>query len=275
MMLSMLDNQPSTNALSKAPLARGRTADVYTWGAGKVLKLYHNWFEEDNIRLEARITRAVVAAGVPAPAAGEIVQVEGRRGLIFERAEGMAMVDVLVRQPWRVVSLARQMADLHSQMHLQNLTIAIPSQRQRLEDKIRQANALPDDLRQTILARLSHLPDGSRVCHGDFHPGNILWVPSGQAVIIDWIDATMGNPLADTARTTILLSGAASRQIQNPLVRLLARLFHAVYLQRYFKWNPGSTAEYTRWLPVIAAARLSENIPELEGWLLAKARKVI
>ena len=29
--------------------------------------------------------------------------------------------------------------------------------------------------------------------------------------------------------------------------------------------------EYRRWLPIVAAARLSENIPELEQWLTKKA----
>jgi len=30
-------------------------------------------------------------------------------------------------------------------------------------------------------------------------------------------------------------------------------------------------AEYRRWLPVVAAARLEENIPKLEHWLVARA----
>jgi hypothetical protein len=39
------------------------------------------------------------------------------------------------------------------------------------------------------------------------------------------------------------------------------------------KTYPGGAGEHRRWLPVVAAARLSENIPELERWLLAQVRK--
>jgi hypothetical protein len=51
------------------------------------------------------------------------------------------------------------------------------------------------------------------------------------------------------------------------------RLFHARYVRHYLALRPGGEAEYGRWLPVAAAARLSENIPELETWLIAQAEK--
>ncbi|MDO9128233.1 MAG: hypothetical protein Q7U34_00050 [Anaerolineales bacterium] len=38
------------------------------------------------------------------------------------------------------------------------------------------------------------------------------------------------------------------------------------------KAYPGGQDEYRRWLPVVAATRLSENFPEVESWLLAHSR---
>ena len=75
--------------------------------------------------------------------------------------------------------------------------------------KIERAQALPDDIRRRVLAALDTFPTGDRICHGDFHPGNILMTVRGE-VVIDWIDVTRGNPLADLARTTILALGAAA-----------------------------------------------------------------
>jgi len=104
------------------------------------------------------------------------------------------------------------------------------------------------------------------------HPGNILLTARGE-VTIDWVDATCGNPLADVARTSIIMMGAAnSTQITNPLMKAYIRLFHAVYLRHYFTLCPGGEQEYRRWLPIVAAARLSEGIPEVETWLLAQVR---
>jgi hypothetical protein len=91
---------------------------------------------------------------------------------------------------------------------------------------------------------------------------------------IDWIDASRRSPLADLARSTILVLGAADAgQIQNPLVKASTRIFHAVYIHHYFKLRLGGEREYRHWLPIVAAARLSEGIPELETWLVAQAEK--
>ena len=62
------------------PLARGRTADVYAWGDGWVLKLFQSWMDRPTIEQEARITRLVRASGLPVPVVGEIVEVDGRGG---------------------------------------------------------------------------------------------------------------------------------------------------------------------------------------------------
>jgi hypothetical protein len=55
----------------------------------------------------------------------------------------------------------------------------------------------------------------------------------------------------------------------------MVRLFHGAYLRRYFTLRPGGREEYGRWLPIVAAARLSENIPEIEQWLLAQADRMV
>lgn len=255
------------------PIALGRTAKIYAWQDGQVLKLFHNWFALEDIEYEARLGRAVHAAGLPVPAVGEIVQVGGRDGLLYQRVDGPSMFEAFATQPWRVLAFARRTAELHAEMHTANILPDIPSQRRRLERKINGADLLPASHKQAALSALSELPDGDRLCHGDFHPGNIL-LTSQDAVIIDWIDAARGNPLADVARTSIIALGtAATSQIPNRTMKAFVRLFHAAYLRRYFRLRPDGEDEYRRWLPVVAAARLSEGMAELEGWLMEQARR--
>ena len=252
-------------------IASGRTADVYAWGADQVVKLYHDWFGLEDIQFEQRMAQAVQASGLCVPAVGEIIQVNGRNGLIYQRVDGSLMWEALARQPWRMISLAYRTAELHADLHGIVAPTDLPEQRRRLQRKIEQARALPEELRQRALAALDKLPAGDRICHGDFHPGNILLTGRGE-VVIDWIDATRGNPLADLARTSILaLGSAATAQVPQKAMKASLRLFHALYLRRYFRLRPGGYAEYRRWLPVVAAARLSENIPELEQWLVTQA----
>ena len=255
------------------PIAFGYTAKIYAWDEGRVLKLFHNWFELQSIEFEQRLARAVHASGLPVPAVYEIIQVEGRNGLIYERVDGLSMWEVLGKQPWRLGAFARRTAELHAQMHASKVQPQLPAQRKRLEYKLNHADPLPAPLKKGALEALVSLPEGTSLCHRDFHPGNIL-VTAKDEIIIDWIDASLGNPLADVARTSIIaLGAAASSQVTGRFQKFIVHLFHGLYLRHYFRLRPGGKQEYRRWLPVVAAARLDEGIRENEKWLIEQATK--
>lgn len=256
------------------PFARGRTADLHEWENGTVLKLFHNWFSLEDIQYEQRIARAVHASGVKTPAVREIVQTHGRNGLIYERVTGISMLEMFQKKPWQVLQLGKMLAELHAQMHACIFDADVPLQRWKLQNKIKDAKALPVYLKPKLLDSLESLPDGDRVCHGDFHPANVL-VSENDSTIIDWIDASRGNPLADVARTSIItLGAAASSQIPNAMLKVFVKVFHSAYLNHYFRLRPGGEDEYLRWLPVVAGARLNENIPEVEAWLVKEAGRI-
>jgi hypothetical protein len=248
------------------PIAEGRTAEVYAWDAGHVLKLYREWCPPDWVDHEARVAHAVTEAGIPTPAAGEIVAVNGRRGLIYERVSGSSMLDDLNRHPWLLFKHGRALAELHVQINRLSIT-GLPSYKGGLEHAIRVARSLPDDLRQRGLSALENLPDAQTLCHGDFHPGNVLLTAQGP-IVIDWMTAKSGSPWADVARSSLLLTigpkGAGN--MISPALRLAIGLFHRLYLNRYQAIAPDAGGELGRWKAVTAAARLAEQIePEREA----------
>jgi len=253
------------------PIAAGRTAEIFAWEPGKVLKLFRPGFPIDEAEREAEIGRMVCAAGIPAPAVYGVVEVEKRRGVIYERIDGVSMLDKLGSRPWGFIQAARQMADLQLAMHASQPTGPLPGYRDRLQYDLTHAPALPAGLRTLALAALARLPDGASLCHGDFHPGNIILAARGP-VVIDWMTACTGNPWADVARTQLLLtSGDIPDDIPAPLrllLKLVRRSFFQTYLKRYLARRPDPQRQRQAWLPVIAAARLSENIlPEQETLL--------
>jgi len=272
------------------PIAYGRTAEVYAWHPGQVLKLFYDWFGLENIETEAHNTRAAHALGLPVPLVGEIIRVGERYGLEYERIHGDSMWKRLQRRPWNIFRYGRRMAELQVALHTSIVPAELPSQRQILENNIHHAQALPAALRGKVLADLESMPDGDRLCHGDFWPSNILMTAKGE-IIIDWFRASRGNPLADLARTINLVLGyIGTRQVQRPflsfgstkadqiknsLFQVLGRIFYPAYLNYYFRLSPGREDEYRRWLPVVAAARLSDNIPELEQMLITQVERVL
>jgi uncharacterized protein (TIGR02172 family) len=258
-----------------APIAVGFTAEIYAWREGWVLKLFKPGRSSNAVEYEARLTRMVHATGLPVPAAGNIVDVDGRFGLELERVDGPSMLEVLTQKPWRVALYARKLAELQADIHTRSVP-ELPSQREQLMRKITGAEKLPEDVRQAALKEAERMPGEDRLCHGDFHPGNILLTKRGP-VIIDWIDATRGSPMMDVARSSLLFGGG-KLPASFPGARLLNLLqlpLYRIYLSRYFQLNPGEKEEMKRWVPVAAAARMDEGIYFDEDRLLSIAQKLV
>jgi hypothetical protein len=75
--------------MKKGPLiGTGRTAEIFAWGDDRVLKLFMEWCPHSWIESEERLSRVVYESGLPAPEVEGIIEVDGRKGIIFERVEG-------------------------------------------------------------------------------------------------------------------------------------------------------------------------------------------
>jgi uncharacterized protein (TIGR02172 family) len=262
-----LDLAPEPDTL----IGQGRTAEIYAWGPDQVLKLYHRGWPASWVEQEAYISRQVAQTGLPVPAVGGVIEVHGRTGILFERVAGPTLVQRFMTQPWTLPSALRAFTDLHLAMHAQTLP-DLPAQRDQLVRLIHEATVAPEAIRQAALHRLEHLPDGSSLCHGDFHPENVLMTQNGP-IIIDWAVATRGHPLADVARTELLLRmGALPESSTSRRRRWLigsARLVvHAAYLHRYLHRRPAPITDLALWQLPIAVARLGEGIAEEQEPLL-------
>jgi aminoglycoside phosphotransferase (APT) family kinase protein len=252
-----------------AIVGEGRVAEVFAWEEGQVLKLFRAWYPPEGVHYEARIARTVQATGLAVPAVGEVVQVDGRWGIVYGRVAGRSMLEHFTRKPWALARFARILAELHATMHARAAP-GLPSLRRRLEGKIQNAAPLPAGLKAAALQALARLPDGNALCHGDFHPHNVLMSPQGP-IVIDWPDATRGHPLADVARTCLLMrtGGLPSSAPRRGLIQVVRATFRAVYLRRYFQLRPGSRELLAAWQVPVAAGRLEEGIVEEEEQLVA------
>jgi len=253
-------------------IARGSVADIYAWGESQILKLFHDWVPAYGVEHESRMARVVYAAGLPVPAVGEVIEINDRFGLIYERIDGETMAEELLgiheTNPEAILQMANVFAELHANIHTHSNVPELPVLRQQLERVIREIDVLPGDLKAATLRVLYKMPGGDRLCHGDFHPYNIL-MPQRGPVIIDWNNAAIGDPLADVARSALILSGVI---VSEPSHRSIINQFTEAYLKHYFELRPSDQQQLAAWQPVVAAVRLSDDIPELQEWLLNQIR---
>jgi aminoglycoside phosphotransferase (APT) family kinase protein len=254
-------------------LAQGRQAEIFAWDEGRVLKLLRRAEAEGEARSESALTRQAHAAGAPAPAVYETVWVEGRPGIVFERLSGPTMLALLTAQPWWVIRLARQLAEVHVRLHRCS-GAGLPPQAERvarLARWVKTAALFDEATREQVLNRLVRVPEGDRVCHGDFHPDNVVLTPRGP-VVVDWTNAWCGHPLADVARTAVILQlgELPPGAVQRLLLTVGRGLFHHFYLDHYFRLQTDYTrSELNAWRMPIAVGRLTDGIEPERPRLLA------
>lgn len=240
-------------------LGAGREAEVHAYGDDAVVKLYRPGF--GGHRAEA-VALANLDGRRVAPKLIDTVNHEGRTGLVIERLDGSDMLTRLGAQPWRVLGLARALAGTHLAVHQVQAPADLPALRQVLAARIHDA-VMPPHLRDHALRMLGGLPDGDRLCHGDYHPGNVL-VAADRVAVIDWANATRGTPEADHARTMLLLRWADplpdTTRAFRALITAGRSAFAHTYAQAYRAGSPQPIRQLSSWLVVHAAARLAEGI---------------
>jgi uncharacterized protein (TIGR02172 family) len=247
-------------------IAQGRTAEIYEWGDKNILKLFREQALPSTVEYEYKISSIVQGFGLAVPKVLEMVYIEKRLGIIYEKIDGITMLKEFISRPLKVTGPAGKMADLHYSIHKceeDNL----PSQKEIIKRSIERAELLTDNKRKQILEYLDKLPDGKTLCHGDFHPDNILF-SDGKAVVIDWITASMGIAAADVARTSLLIRIGSmppgTSFIVKNIVKYLRAEMNKKYLDRYLKISGMDMEEVEKWELPIAAARLVEWVPNSE-----------
>ncbi len=227
-------------------LGSGKEAEVFEFGSD-VLKLYRTTAPKRSAFREAATLALVEAFGLPAPQVRGVQEIEGRWGIVMTRAEGRSFAEAMRRQPDLAAQYLKRMALLQRRVHSHQAT-QLGSLKLRLEANIGQATALGEMQRNALLSRLAGMPDGDRLCHGDFHPLNLLG-PPGHETLVDWLDATRGDPAADVCRSYVLM-------------RRMVPQIAAAYVAAYVAISDESPERISSWLPFVAAARLAEGVPE-------------
>jgi aminoglycoside phosphotransferase (APT) family kinase protein len=262
---------PEGELAGHARVGEGREADVFAWDPGTVLRLLRRSSDPARVEREAAAMRAAATGGVDVPNVYGTTMVEGRAGLIMDRVDGPDLITLMGKRPWAVPRVARIVGRAQARMHDVVAPDDLPSLRDLVRTKIAAAADLPAELADFALKKLDALPDGDRLCHGDFHPGNVLLGRGGPAVI-DWTDASRGDPAADLARTRLLLRQGAIPEHMPALIRGLHAFgrgaFFRLYLRAYSRARSIDDDLVDRWEVVRLADRVMEGIDAEQPVLL-------
>jgi len=233
-------------------VGKGATATIFRDG-DRAIKRYENATLEA-VEREAGLQSFAHAAGLPVPAVYGVRKTgEKTVELEMDYVPGQPLLHPRMDRDARLQAI-RSLAELQCKVHAVSGE-GLPRQADCLAWKIEHGHDLDKALKERLLARLRCLDDGSaRLCHGDFHPLNVL--DDGRRLwIIDWVDATAGSPLADACRSYLIFKQYMGRSA-------------GIYLRLFCEASGAAPERVLDWLPVVAAARLSER---MEG----RARRIL
>jgi aminoglycoside phosphotransferase (APT) family kinase protein len=232
---------------------------------------------------EARVQAAVAQQGFPAPpvlANGPGPQGDGWY-FVMPKVEGSpplsaATPAALIRAvPALALRLPNLLADLAVRLHeldpepvakeLQSRTEWPVNVDDLITDIATASDALDDrtvaDGIDKVLAARPRDDDQPVICHGDFHPLNVIIGPAGTTVV-DWTAARLAPPAFDVAFTALLLAHPpihVGPALQRPLQlagRWLSRRFVAGYRKRSRAAGWELPAEQLDWYTRLHAARI-------------------
>ena len=90
--------------------------------------------------------------------------------------------------------------------------------------------------------------------------------------MIDWMDASIGNPISDIARTSILFRLAEMPEeeslIEKKITNLIRKKFYLEYIKHYINISGIRIEQVEKWELPVVAARLIENVPDGEKTIL-------
>lgn len=252
------------------PIAVGRTAEIYPYESERVLKLFFPTVPRTWIDKEVDTGRYIQDTQLPVPKVYERVKLKDREGIVYERIEGPSLLNELARKPWTVVQSARLLAKLHTQVHAVAASPNFEPQREWARGGLPETNKLSRNLKERVLCLLGSMPAGNQLCHGDFHPGNIIVTHRGP-IIIDWMTASKGVACGDVARASIILEAAKAPEgtPMRWLLEWVRQLFQATYVNTYFQLRPVEKDSFTAWRAIMAANFFVDvSLPEEEANLM-------
>lgn len=187
-------------------IAQGNTADIFEYEENKIIKLYRKDFPEEAILKEFSNTLKINALNIPSPEAYRVFFQDGVFAAIYEKIDGKTL-DKIEDENEKLKAISKS---FELQKKINSIqTEDFENYKDFLLAQIKDKNN-PENF-ETI-RKIKHLPSGNFLCHGDFHPQNIILKKDGSLCPIDFMNSVSGPAEFDIAWTYRILLEHASKK---------------------------------------------------------------
>ena len=245
-------------------IAEGWTSEIYQLDQDCVLKLYKKGWEFVRDREFPKM--AYLSSFLDEiPRVFETVTIDGRPGYTMAHISGPSLCH-LGKEATDPNDVVEPMFALYSRL----LELPAPSHFEllckRISARISAHSEVDEQIRTAALALLDQLGTEEKLCHGDFHPNNIIISASGP-VLIDWNGAGRGDIHADIAKTLILMNCAPSGLALLGNAYQLRSEICLAYLAKFERRNLLDKRRLSHWVAIRSVEFLTFGIPHFQEQL--------
>ncbi|HAW70083.1 MAG TPA: hypothetical protein DCX37_02730 [Firmicutes bacterium] len=181
-------------------IGKGRQATVYLWN-GFAFKVYNEGYPPQWIDFEMQVQKQISQTALPV---AKYYKTDCPHIIKMDYISGVTLSEKILEGQYQ--HGIEDLLNLQKQIHRID-NVDLPHIRKCLEPEISGLNCA-EEQKARALRFLSEIEDANTLCHLDFHPSNII-SHNDMYYIIDWINARLGQPIFDYARTFVILFEAA------------------------------------------------------------------
>lgn len=178
----------------------GYTAATYwTHDGDGMIKLFYDFIDLKEVENEKRHSLKALEMGLPVPLSGDIIEIEGRYGIIYERIkEKTSFARLMANNPSNVEEIAKDFALMARKLHSTKCDEReIVNAKDRYNHYIDIYPNLTDEERMILHNFVNSARDTGTCLHGDFHFGNAIVTNHNEKLFIDLGDLSYGDPYFD------------------------------------------------------------------------------
>ena len=239
-------------------IAQGGEAEIYDIGEEKILRV----MRKQNVKQfehEKKLFKTLLDNNISVPYVYEYLEIDGRSAEIMQKINGDTMLSLFKKQPLKSPSEIKRMARMHIQILDINHACGLNSIEDIINYFISKPPLIEKKLIDFVLKIFEELPHDKHLCHGDFHPGNIM-LQDGKYYIIDWSGAYLSNFVSDIAHTYLLMKHIPEipgmSKMQHSIISLTGSYGAKVYLKEVSKIKKVDLALFSKWTVVMSFLRV-------------------
>lgn len=221
----------------------------------KCIKVFDSDFSKANVLNEALNQAKVEQVGLNVPKIKEVSTVDGKWAIVSDYINGKPLSYLMSEKTEKLEEYLNLFVDLHISVLSKNCDL-VTNKSDKLRRLINIAN-INLTTKFQLTSFLNSVSDENNICHGDFHPSNIVITDNDEVFVLDWSHVSRGNKNIDVVTTYLKFYMNKENELAEK------------YLNLYCDKTGFEKEEILKFVPVVAASLSTKASKEEQQFLLS------